>query len=150
MSKEKSNKRAEELFLSGLYCAESVLVAIAEKQGIDSPLVPGIASGFCSGVSRTNDICGAVSGGIIALGMVMGRNSANGSLDNIYACVEALKARFENEFGSCNCFRLTGCDFRTDEGQERFGRQELHVKCCEFVGKSAFWVDQLVMENREK
>jgi len=39
MSKEKSNKRAEELFLSGLYCAESVVVAIAEKQGKEGALI---------------------------------------------------------------------------------------------------------------
>ena len=148
MTQVKSSKRAEDLFLSGLYCAESVLQASAEKQGIESPLVPGIASGFCSGMSRTNDICGALSGGIIALGMAMGRNSGHRSLDNIYGAVGLLKIRFESEFGSCNCFQLTGCDFRTDEGQERFVKQELHMKCCEFVGKSAFWVEQLVMENK--
>jgi dihydrofolate reductase len=37
-----------------------VLLAIAESQGIQPDLIPRIATGFCSGISRTGGMCGAV------------------------------------------------------------------------------------------
>ena len=42
-------QRSEELFQSGWYCAESVLLAIAEAHGIESEIIPKIATAFCSG-----------------------------------------------------------------------------------------------------
>ena len=62
----KSNieKSAGDYFESGLFCAESVLLAISESMGQKSDLIPKIATGLCGGVSRTCGICGAVSGGV--------------------------------------------------------------------------------------
>ncbi len=54
--------RCEELFRQGLFCAESVLQAVAESQNIENDLIPRIATGFCSGVARTSCLCGAASG----------------------------------------------------------------------------------------
>ncbi|MHB9029628.1 MAG: C-GCAxxG-C-C family (seleno)protein [Candidatus Latescibacterota bacterium] len=51
-------QRSGELFDSGYLCAESVLVAIAESSGISTDAKPGIAAGFCSGMARTNRMCG--------------------------------------------------------------------------------------------
>ena len=72
---EQAPQRSLELFQSGFFCAESVLLAIAESQGIQSDLIPRIATGFCSGISRTGGMCGAVSGAIMGIGLVAGRNS---------------------------------------------------------------------------
>ena len=52
---EQASKRSLELFKSGYFCAESVLLAIAENQGIQSDLIPRIASGFCGGISHTGN-----------------------------------------------------------------------------------------------
>jgi hypothetical protein len=57
---EQVPQRSPELFRSGFFCAESVLLAIAESQGIQSDLIPRIATGFYSGISRTDGMCGAV------------------------------------------------------------------------------------------
>jgi hypothetical protein len=54
---EQASQRSVELFRSGFFCAESVLLAIAESQGIESDLIPRIATGFCSGISRTGGAC---------------------------------------------------------------------------------------------
>jgi len=50
---EKVSKRSGELFQSGFYCAESVVLAITEGKGLHSDLIPRMATGFCSGLSRT-------------------------------------------------------------------------------------------------
>jgi hypothetical protein len=47
--------KSREHFISGYYCAESVLLAVSEAKGIQSDLIPKIASGFCSGMARTGD-----------------------------------------------------------------------------------------------
>lgn len=50
---EQAAKKSRELFNSGYYCAESVLMAIAESRNVQSDLMPRIATGFCSGMART-------------------------------------------------------------------------------------------------
>ena len=67
--------RAEELFRSGtLFCSESVVLTINEFLGnpYDDDIVK-MASGFPIGLGKSGCLCGAVSGGQMALGMVYGR-----------------------------------------------------------------------------
>ena len=70
---DQAPKRSRELFNSGFYCAESVLMAIAESRGIRSDLIPRIATGFCSGMARTGGQCGAVSGAMMGISLATGR-----------------------------------------------------------------------------
>ncbi len=114
-----------------------MLQAVAEHCGIDSPLVPKIATGFCSGVSRTNGMCGAVSGGIMALGLVLGRESSNVTVDDAYSKVQEFLNSFELQYGARNCIELTGCDLSTGEGRERFKKEGMKNKCQEFTGSAA-------------
>jgi C_GCAxxG_C_C family probable redox protein len=107
------SRRSGELFESGLYCAESVLLAIAEGKGIKSDVIPGIATGFCSGMSRTCGLCGAVSGAIMGINLLHGRSAPDRSVDENYALVRKLIRMFEDTFGSSNCMQLTGCDLST-------------------------------------
>ncbi len=125
--------RARELFESGWYCTEAVLLAIAEHQGIDSPMIPGIASGLTAGVARTSDLCGAVSGGILGLGLVMGRQSSIDSVEPVFAATQALLADFEKTYGSTNCRALTGVDLNTPEGQTTFRNSGQRGRCAEYV-----------------
>lgn len=74
MKADQMEKAAERAWSSNLYCAESVLLGVAEGLNITSPLIPRMASGFCGGMSRTGGTCGAVSGGIMALGLIFGRD----------------------------------------------------------------------------
>jgi len=45
-------ERAVSYFKEGYICAESVLMAYAEAQGIKSVLIPRIATGFGGGIGR--------------------------------------------------------------------------------------------------
>ena len=117
---EQAPQRSIELFKSGFFCAESVLLAIAENQGIQSDLIPRIATGFCSGVSRTGGMCGAVSGAIMGINLVAGRNSPEESNELSYFLTQELINRFEKQYGSVNCRQLMGCDLATGAGQQYF------------------------------
>jgi C_GCAxxG_C_C family probable redox protein len=130
---EQAPQRSRELFQSGLFCAESVLQAIAESQGIRSDLIPRIATGFCSGISRTGGMCGAVSGAIMGINLVTGRNSPTESLEVNYALIQKLIIRFESQYGSINCLQLLGCDLATEAGQRYFMENHLMGSCLKYA-----------------
>ena len=134
---DRAAKRSRELFDSGYYCAESVLLAIAENKGITSELIPKISTGFCSGISRTCGLCGAVAGGMLALNIMTGRNSPHESVEKNYAIVRKFIEIFESEFGSTNCRQLTGCDLGTQEGQKKFYSGDQMEKCKDYTEEAA-------------
>lgn len=148
MNAKAVEQRAIELFNSGFYCAESVLLAVTEHAGIHSPLIPKISTGFCGGISRTKGICGAVSGGVMALGIIFGRANADMTVDNTYWKVQELLTRFENQYGTNNCFDLTGCDFNVQVDRQRWKESGMARKCEEFTGAAARMVTEIIVSSR--
>jgi C_GCAxxG_C_C family probable redox protein len=126
---EQASQRSLELFRSGFFCAESVLQAIAEGLGIQSELIPRIATGFCSGISRTGGMCGAVSGAIMGINLVAGRNSPAESIEASYTLAQKLICLFENQYGTVNCRQLINCDLASEAGQRHFMENHL-MECC--------------------
>ncbi len=133
---ENTIKRSKALFDEGFGCAEAVLMAVAEYKNIQSELIPRIATGLCGGVSKTNGMCGAVSGGVLAISMIYGRNKVEDSRDDLNTKTQAFIKEFNEEFGSIACTALSGCDLSTDEGLVKFDKENIHAKCCEFVGEA--------------
>ena len=125
--------RSRELFDSGFYCAESVLLAVAESKGIESGLIPKIATGFCSGISRTCGMCGAVSGGILAISLLTGRSSPQEPTRRSFSKVKKFKKAFERRFGTTNCRELISCDLDTEEGQKIFIDNNLVEQCKQYT-----------------
>ncbi len=70
---EKCQAEAEQLYRSGKYhCAEAVLEVVRRHFAAELPeSIVGTVSGFGAG-SGSGCICGAVSGGTVALGLVLG------------------------------------------------------------------------------
>jgi C_GCAxxG_C_C family probable redox protein len=143
---EQAPQRSLELFRSGFFCAESVLLAIAESQGIQSDLIPRIATGFCSGISRTGGICGTVSGAIMGINLVAGRNSPAESIEVSYTLTQELISRFEQKYGSLNCRQLIGCDLTTEAGQRYFMENHLMERCLQYAEDATSMAISLIAE----
>jgi C_GCAxxG_C_C family probable redox protein len=143
---EQAPQRSLELFRSGFFCAESVLQAIAESQGIQSDLIPRIATGFGSGISRTGGMCGAVSGGIMGIGLIAGRKSPADSLETAYTLVQQLISAFEKQYVSVNCRQLMGCDLATESGQRYFLENNLMERCLQFAEEATRLAISLIAE----
>ena len=124
-------------------------MAVAEKHNIQSDIIPGIASGFCGGMSRTAGLCGALVGGIMALGMLYGRNSSEDSHKKVYALTERLVRDFENQLGSRNCSDILGCDISTREGEAVFENKKLMKTVCLDATVKATDLVMQVLENQE-
>ena len=78
-------------------------------------------------------MCGAVSGGIMALGLCQGRKNPDESRDKCYTSVQKFLRIFEDRFGSTNCRELTGCDLGTKKGRREFNKRNMIEKCREFT-----------------
>jgi C_GCAxxG_C_C family probable redox protein len=128
---------------SNLYCAESVLLGVAKGLEIESPLIPRIASGFCSGLSRTGGTCGAVNGGVMALGLIFGRDNGEAPPDSSYEKVQTFLKRFEESAGSCNCLEITGCDLGTEEGYKRYLEKDMWKKCQDLTRMAVAMVAEI-------
>lgn len=127
---------AVQRFKDGLFCAESVLLTLARRQGIDDPNVPAIATGFCSGLAQTAGPCGAVTGAVMGLGLALGRQDGAGSVQRSYEATKDLIGRFTEEFGSVNCADLLGCHLGTPEGQQTFTENKLWKRCMTYTGRA--------------
>ncbi len=128
---------ASDHFASGLYCAESVLLALAQVHGMETEVLPRIATGFCGGMARTCGTCGALTGGIMGLGLVLGRNAPGEPYEACFQATQRLVRAFEAEFGSRNCAMLLGCDLGTPEGQTHFYENNLKDFCHKVTARTA-------------
>lgn len=113
-----------------LLCAEAVFQAVAEGLGVASPLIPRLATGFCSGLSRSCGACGAFSAGVMALGMATGRDQGADDLDLCYEPVREFREFFQARFGSLNCRELTGHDLGAAEGLAAYREKGLKAALC--------------------
>jgi C_GCAxxG_C_C family probable redox protein len=143
-----AGERARQHFTSGYKCAESVLLSIAEEQGIESDLIPCIATGFCSGMARTGGLCGAVAGGVLGLGLTCGRQKNDQPVDELYALEKKFLGSFTEKFGATSCEELVHSDFNTPEGQAYFNENQLYLKCYQMVEEATNMVVDL-LQNRE-
>ena len=144
---DQTAQRSSELFESGFCCSESVLQALAESRGIRSEFIPRIATGLCAGISRTGGICGAVSGGVLAISLVTGRSSPGDPREENLRLVRAFLKECEAKFGSTNCEQLMGCRLDTAEGQRFFQEHNLREKCAGFTREAARIAVQLLEET---
>lgn len=128
--------RGKNYFQNQWLCAESVLLALSEAAGIKSEFIPKIATGFCAGLARNNEICGAVTGGILAINLMSGRDNPEDSVENNFKMIEKFQKVFKTNFQSTNCFELTNCDFTKPEGFIKFETDNVKDKCTKMVGES--------------
>ncbi len=93
---------------------------------------------------RQGHVCGAVVGGLMAIGLVKGRSTTAQPPKAAMEAGTALQSRFQAAFGAINCRDLTGCDLSTPEGQQRFMATGQHEKCTPYVEWAVRTVVELV------
>lgn len=139
--------KALENFDSGYNCAESVLLAVSNEAGCRSyECLPRIATGFGGGIARNGNLCGALAGGIMAIGLALGRNNNQESRDPCYPGTDRLYNGFLEKFGSPACLDLIGIDLKTPEGQTAHANKELKDICRTCVQWSASQALYLITE----
>jgi len=131
-------ERAVELFDSGFNCAQSVLAAFCGAYGVEEAVALKMSSGLGGGV-RAGEICGAVSGAAMVIGLKHGQNVAadKETKTNCNQKVVAFISAFRAQNGSVVCREILGFDVSVKEEYERANQQNLFkTKCVEMI-KSA-------------
>ncbi|MCX5804918.1 MAG: C-GCAxxG-C-C family protein [Proteobacteria bacterium] len=120
-------------FLEGYNCAQSVLYSFCDELGIDENIALKTACGFGAGMGRKEEVCGAVTGGIMVIGLKYGRgkNDDRTATELTYAKTRELMERFSEKHGTFICRKLlNGCELTTEEGQQYFKENDLlNTKC---------------------
>ena len=122
MKKEDTVELAATKAEEGWLCSESVLQALAEALNVSSELIPRIATGFAAGIGRSGELCGAVSGAILGLGLRFGRDSleeAVGDRKPHWFATEMVKEMKERH-GSATCAGILGLDLQDPEDMKRY------------------------------
>lgn len=117
----------------GYNCTQSVLYAYGEDFNLDPDTALRLGCGFGAGMGRKGEVCGAVSGGIIVLGLRHGRGERDERLatETTYTKTRQLIDEFKEQHGSFICRELLGgCDLSTPEGQQFFKDSELGRRIC--------------------
>jgi len=97
---------AADLFLSGCNCAQAVFVAFGDLTGLEPELAKKLSCGFGGGLGRLREVCGAVSGMIMAADLLYGYTDPGEDDVNKkahYALVQELARKFRQEAGSIIC-----------------------------------------------
>lgn len=133
----------------GYLCGEAVLLAVTEYYNIQSDFIPKLATGFCGGMSRACGTCGAISGGILAINIILGRSNPEESYQDCFKYVQKLFDSFQEEYGSINCFDYIICDLVSNDGRERFKKMGIKSTQCrhyvEFTTKKVL----TMLENKK-
>ncbi|HHT71906.1 MAG: C-GCAxxG-C-C family protein [bacterium] len=114
----KMAQQAQAIYLAGANCAEAVWQAYAHKVGIDPEeleLGNRLAGGFGGGAG-VEDLCGAVAGGIVALGHRYGRRPDDPRNPKLKGSCEKFCRQAEQELGSLHCR-----DLRDPNNREKCG-----------------------------
>lgn len=109
MTSERS-ERAVAFFNAGFSCSQAICRAYGNEFGLSLSDAARVAAGFGGGMARTDRICGAVSGGLMVLGLAYGGTSGDDSAgkETTYAAVKEFFAAFEAAHGSVSCTELLG------------------------------------------
>ena len=99
-------ENAAEVFVNGSKCAQAAAGTVCEGTGMEPDLAAKLSSSFGGGMGRMREVCGAVSGMLMVLGVLYGYDDP-GEKDRAkkahYALVQELAGKFRERNGSIIC-----------------------------------------------
>ncbi len=118
----------------GCNCCQSTLCTLEAYTGIDERTAVKMGYGFGGGL-LTGNVCGAVSGGMMAIGAACtaGEDPAEEKPRAVELCKQ-LQARFQEQYGTLLC--------------EDILREHDHDLCDECIAFSARAAEQIILETR--
>ena len=126
-------KKAGHYFDNGFHCAEAVAAAVLESFNENPSQAIAHATAFGGGIGRSFDeVCGAISGALIAIGHLHGRQTRGEEWDIPAAFAQKIRQKFIDQFKTTHCGTL----------RERFGEERQSRECSKLVE----WVAQHLVE----
>ncbi len=136
---------ASEHFGRGHNCAQSVFAAFSDRLGLGPDLALRLSSPFGGGMARKGEVCGALSGALMVLGMQYGSERPERK-EEMYAIAREFIEQFETQHGTVLCRRLIGQDISTPAGLQAARDANLfHTICPAIVRETARALDEFLL-----
>ena len=146
---ENHAERAARLFCEGCNCAQSVFLAYMDMTGMDRDTAIRVSASFGGGMGRLREVCGGVSGAIMALGMIcapLDPTDQDAKAEH-YRRVQEIARRFREKNNTLICRELLGD--MADSGHVPEVRTEEYYKkrpCERFVYDGAAALEEVLKE----
>ena len=149
MNNSKADK-ASELFSNNFNCSQAVLTAFAPDFGLDEQLALRLGTSFGGG-ARNGEICGAVSGALLVLGLKYGHyiSTDNRQKSRAYEIAVDYTRRFKEANGSIVCRVLLGYDLTKPDEMACIKEKGLFGDVCPKMIKSAVEILESVLAEYE-
>lgn len=139
MNRESSDE-AVTLFNRGYFCSQAVLCTYCEQFGLDKETACRIAPPFGAGIGYTGNMCGAVAGALMVIGLKFG-NTDPDDMDakkKVFAATQEFIVEFVDRHATINCTELLGYDLSDPEQLHEARRGGvMREKCPVFVRDAA-------------
>jgi C_GCAxxG_C_C family probable redox protein len=130
---------AHRLFLKRFTCSASVFSAFSEDLGLDPVTARKIACGFGAGISKTGNICGAVSGALMVIGLKYGKavEGDEAATEKTRALVRQFVGKFTEKNGSVRCTDLLGYNLSDPDEYEAARESGVFIEKCPLLVRDA-------------
>ena len=153
---EVERKAAEYEIESGC-CAQGCLRALQEQFGIGNVQTYKAATAM-PGIALRGETCGGVVGGLMAIGLVWGREDPKDMQSYFQAIAKGRKfcKTFEKEFGTVMCRDIVKQRFGKElnlaspEDAKEFVKMDGYKRCSYVPGRAARMVAEMILDEREK
>lgn len=141
-------EKAVNYFSQKLHCSQSVLASFADECGITEEQSIKLGSCFGTGM-RKGEVCGAVTGALMVLGLLYGQNKASDADGRQRAnkVNDLMMNRFKEKCGFYLCNDLLGCDVGTKEGVQYCLDNKLFTEFCPKMVAAAVEVVEGIIEE---
>jgi C_GCAxxG_C_C family probable redox protein len=136
------------IFGQGFNCSQAVFSAFATNFGLDKETALKLAAPFGGGVARRGEICGAVTGALLVLGLARGADKPAGK-DAIYILAQEFMRLFEQKNSSLLCRDLIDCDISTPEGWLMARQAGKFSSTCPLLVRDAAGFVQTLLEPQD-
>ena len=146
-------QQADQYFLDGYNCAQAVFLAFAPDLGMERAAAARLSSSFGGGMGRLREVCGAVSGMLMAAGALYGYDTPGDDVQKAahYALVQALAGQFREAHSTILCRELLnrpGPESPTPEA--RTPDYYASRPCARFVGTAARILEEYMAKHPPK
>ncbi len=129
--------QATNTFSNGFNCAQSVLSVFAEEHGLSKDVSMKLATPFGAGMVYMQETCGAVTGGLMAIGLKYGRGE-NGLVEDkekTYDISRYFLSEFKKRHKTICCRELLDrIDMSTQEGMNKIKEMDFfRLRCAIYV-----------------
>lgn len=127
-------------------------MAYADQLGLTDEAAFSLAAGFGGGIARNGEVCGAVSGAVMVLGMIHGQpgDDPEKAKEETAVKVKEFIVAFKKETGALKCSEIIdGIDLLKSEGRQEWSDRKIQEsKCLPAIQNAVNILEELINDSK--